>query len=343
MATIEKRKTSKGNVRYRAVIRKKGYPVQRQTFARRTDATRWVKQTEAEIEQGIHLKSVEAKKHTLDELIERYIEFYIADNRKDRKRIPQLKWWQSQLGKYLLTEMTAPRLSEMKQKLSKDKSPATVNRYLAALSHVFTMAVNEWEWMDDNPMRRVKRPKEPRGRVRYLGEDEKNRLLEACKNHPVKELYPVVLLAISTGMRQGEILNLKWQDIDFEKNRCILHDTKNGELRSVPIVGVAKDTLKEWSKVRKLNTNLVFSGRNPRKPIFIRTPWMEVVKETEINDFRFHDLRHTAASYLAMSGASLAEIAEILGHKTLAMVRRYAHLSEGHTSKVAERMAEKFL
>ncbi len=343
MASIEKRKTSKGEIRYRAVIRKKGYPPQRQTFSRRTDATRWIKQTEAEIEQGIHLKTIESKKHTLNELVERYIEFYIADNRKDRKRIPQLKWWQSQLGDYLLSEITAPRLSEMKQVLGKDKAPATVNRYLAALSHVFTMAVNEWEWMDDNPMRKVKRPKEPRGRVRYLDEEEKNKLLEVCKNHPVKELYPIVVLAISTGMRQGEILNLTWQDVDLIKGRCILHDTKNGERRAVPIVGLAKETLSKWSKIRKLNSDLVFSGKNPRTPIFIRTPWMEAIKEAEIDDFRFHDLRHTAASYLAMSGASLAEIAEILGHKTLSMVRRYAHLSEGHTSKVAERMAEKFL
>ncbi len=343
MASIEKRKTAKGDVRYRAVIRKKGYPSQRQTFSRRTDATRWIKQTEAEIEQGIHLKSVEAKKHTLSELIERYIEFYIADNRKDRKRIPQLRWWDSELGDYLLTEMTAPRLSEMKQKLGKDKSPATVNRYLAALSHVFTMAVNEWEWMDDNPMRKVKRPKEPRGRVRYLEEGEKNRLLQACKDHQVAALYPIVILAISTGMRQGEILNLKWQDVDLSQGRCVLHDTKNGERRAVPIVGLAKSVLTDWSKIRKLNTDLVFSGRNPRTPIFIRKPWMEAVETAELEDFRFHDLRHTAASYLAMSGASLAEIAEILGHKTLSMVRRYAHLSEGHTSEVVTRMAEKFL
>lgn len=343
MASIEKRKTSKGQTRFRVVIRKKGYPPQRQTFSRRTDAVRWAKQTEAEIEQGVHLKSIEAKKHTLNELIERYVEFYIADNRKDRKRIPQLRWWQSQIGDYLLTEMTAPRLSEMKQKLGKGRSPATVNRYLAALSHVFTMAVNEWEWMDDNPMRKVKRPKEPRGRVRFLNEQEKDQLLDACLAHPVKELYPIVVLAISTGMRQGEILNLKWQDVDLSKGRCILHDTKNGERRAVPIVGLAKKTLAKWSKIRKLNTDLVFPGKNPQKPIFIRKPWMEAIKAAEIEDFRFHDLRHTAASYLAMSGASLAEIAEILGHKTLSMVRRYAHLSEGHTSKVVERMTNKYL
>jgi len=343
MATIEKRKTSKGDTRYRAVIRKKGYPSQRQTFSRRTDAVKWAKQTEAEIEQGVHLKSVEAKKHTLNELIERYIEFYIADNRKDRKRIPQLRWWQSELGDYLLTEMKAPRISEMKQKLGKGKAPATVNRYLAALSHVFTMAVNEWEWMDDNPMRKVKRLKEPRGRVRYLSVEEKDILLNACSASEVKELYPVVLLAISTGMRQGEILNLRWQDVDFENSRCILHNTKNGERRAVPIVGPARKALKQWSKVRKINSDLVFPGRNPKTPIFIRKPWMDAVMIAEIEDFRFHDLRHTAASYLAMSGASLAEIAEILGHKTLSMVRRYAHLSEGHTNSVVQRMSDKYL
>ena len=343
MATIEARKTKKGATHYRVVIRKKGYPVQRQTFSRRTDAVRWGKQTEAEIEQGIHLKSIEAKKHTLNELIERYIEYFISENKQDRRRIPQLKWWQSQLGDYLLTEMTAPRLSEMKMKLSKGRSPATVNRYLAALSHVFTMAVNEWEWMDDNPMRKVKRPKEPRGRVRYLSEDEKIRLLEACKSSVVPELYPIVLLAISTGMRQSEILNLCWQDIDFEKGRCILHETKNDERRAVPIVGQAAKVLKDWGKIRRIDTDLVFPGRDPKSPIFIRRPWMNILEAAQIDDFRFHDLRHTAASYLAMSGASLAEIAEILGHKTLSMVRRYAHLSEGHTSEVVKRMAEKFL
>lgn len=343
MASIEKRKTSKGEVRYRAVIRRKGYPPQRQTFSRRTDATKWIKQTEAEIEQGVHLKTVESKKHTLNELIERYIKYHIREDRKDRKRIPQLKWWQAQLGDYLLSQMTAPRLAIMKEELGKDKANATVNRYFAALSHVFTMAVNEWEWMDENPIRKIKKLKEPRGRVRFLNKEERKRLLKACKNSEVKELYPVVILAISTGMRQGEILNLKWEDIDIKNSKCILHETKNGERRAVPFPKQVKDELIKWKKVRKINSKLAFSGKNPKTPIFIRKPWMEAVKETGLEDFRFHDLRHSAASYLAMSGASLAEIAEILGHKTLQMVQRYAHLSEGHTAGVVERMADKFL
>ena len=343
MASIEKRKTSKGEVRYRAVIRRKGYPPQRQTFSRRTDATKWIRQTEAEIEQGVHLKSAEAKKHTLNDLIEQYIKYYIRENKKDRKRIPQLKWWQSQLGDYFLNQMTPPRLSAMKEKLREDKANATVNRYFAALSHVFNMAVNEWEWMDENPLTKVSKLKEPRGRTRYLKPEEKDLLLELCRKSPTKELYPIVQLAISTGMRQGEILNLKWDDVDLEKNRCILHETKNGDRRSVPFPPQVRKTLVDWMKVRKINSDLVFSGKNPKTPIFIRKPWMDVVKEAEFEDFRFHDLRHTAASYFAMSGASLAEIAEILGHKTLQMVQRYAHLSEGHTAGVVARMADKFL
>lgn len=343
MASIEKRKTSKGEVRYRAVIRKKGYPPQRQTFSRRTDATKWIKQTEAEIEQGVHLKSAESKKHTLNDLIERYIKYHIRENKKDRKRIPQLRWWQSQIGDYLLNQMTPPRLSEMKEKLREDKSNATVNRYLAALSPVFTMAVNEWQWMDNNPLKKVSRLKEPRGRTRCLTPEEKDLLLRLCEESPVKELFPIVHLAISTGMRQAEILNLKWEDIDLNRSRCILHDTKNGERRAVPFPPKVKKTLTEWKKVRKINSDLAFSGKNPKTPIFIRKPWDDLIKQSGIKDFVFHDLRHTAASYFAMSGASLAEIAEILGHKTLQMVQRYAHLSEGHTAGVVERMANKFL
>lgn len=343
MASIEKRKTSKGEIRFRAVIRKKGYPAQRQTFSRRTDAVRWIKQTEAEIEQGIHLKSVEAKKHTLKELIDRYIKYHLLQEGGDHKRIPQLRWWQENLGDYLLTEMTSPRLSEMKHKLSESRAPATVNRYLAALSHVFTMAVNEWEWMDDNPMRKVKKLVEPRGRVRYLSKVEKNRLINACKDSEVKALLPIVLIAISTGMRQGEILNLKWKDLDLQSGRLVIQKSKNNERRGLSVVGDALTELRHWSKVRTLNSELVFPGRNRQSPIFIRKPWLNAVVKAELKDFRFHDLRHTAASYLAMSGASLNEIAEILGHKTLSMVQRYAHLSEGHTTKVVEHMNERFL
>ncbi len=136
-------------------------------------------------------------------------------------------------------------------------------------------------------------------------------------------------------------MNLTWNDVDLRRGLVVVHQTKNNERRSLPLAGHALEVLKKMSKVRRINTSLLFPGREPRKPVDLRTPWEAALKKAEIEDFRFHDLRHSAASYLAMNGASLAEIAEVLGHKTLQMVKRYAHLSEQHTAGVVARMNEK--
>ena len=198
--------------------------------------------------------------------------------------------------------------------------------------------------MDDNPALKITKPREPRGRVRFLSDDERERLLRVCSEHRNPMMHPIVVLALSTGMRQGEILGLRWGDVDLERGRIVLHETKNGERRLVPLVGPAKEALAmyrgEGAKPRAL---LFPSTTNDDKPIEIRKAWGTCMTRAQIEDFRFHDLRHSAASYLAMSGASLAEIAEVLGHKTLQMVKRYAHLSEAHTASVVERMNAKFL
>lgn len=201
--------------------------------------------------------------------------------------------------------------------------------------------MKEWGWAYENPVLKVTRLKEPRGRVRYLSDDERAKLLEACKQSDSTYLYTVVVLALSTGARRNEILSLKWQHVDFVRSVITLHETKNNERRVLPITNLALELLKQHSKVRVLHCDYIFPAYSFKKPIDITTPWENALKRAEIKDFRFHDLRHSAASYLAMNGASLAEIAEILGHKTLQMVKRYAHLSAAHTSKVVERMNEK--
>ena len=197
--------------------------------------------------------------------------------------------------------------------------------------------------MEDSPMRKVTKPREPRGRVRFLSDEERIRLLESCKESSSPYLYPVVVLALSTGMRSGEIMGLTWDNVDLNRGRAILHETKNGERRAVALKGHALELLKELGKVRRIDSNLLFPAKETKttKPIDLRKPWEAAVQKTELHDFRFHDLRHSAASYLAMNGASLAEIAEVLGHKTLQMVKRYAHLSEGHTARVVESMNQK--
>lgn len=340
MATIRERKTNKGHVRYQAQVRLKGFPAQSATFDRKTDAKRWIQQTEAAIREGRHFKTAISKRKTLSDLINRYCAEVLPTKPKSiNAQGRQLRWWDQQLGDYSLAEISPVVIGEKRDLLLRDKSPATVVRYLAALSHSFTIAVNEWEWVDLNPVSKVRKPKEPRGRVRYLKPQERKKLLKICSESKSRHLYPVVVLALSTGMRQSEILNLTWSDLDFRRQRITLENTKNGEIRVVPLVGHAKETLQQLSKVRRIDTDLIFhSDRNPQVPVFIRTPWYEALNRAELEDFRFHDLRHTAASYLAMNGASLVEIADILGHKTLHMVKRYAHLSEQHTTKIVESM-----
>jgi len=210
---------------------------------------------------------------------------------------------------------------------------------MSALSHAFSIAVNEWEWLDSNPMAKVKKPTLPRPRVRFLNDTERNKLLLACKASPCSYLYPVVVMALSTGARYSEIMNLRWRDIDMKRGVARLEQTKNGERRSLPLVAAAFDEVLRLHHTSKAApSDYLFPRSDGLAPMEIRKHWEAALKSAEITDFRFHDLRHTAASYLAMNGATLAEIAEVLGHKTLQMVKRYAHLSDLHVASVVERM-----
>jgi integrase len=350
MARIKTRTATDGTPRYTAEIRLKGYPAQSATFKRKTDANKWIKTTESAILEGRHFKTTEAKKHTLADLVDRYIKDVLPKKPKQAPaQRPQLERWKFELGSYLLADVTPALIVECRDKLlteptprGEQRTPATVVRYMSALSHAFTVAVNEWQWLENSPMGKVKKPVEPRGRVRYLEEEDRIRLLKACKESPNPLLYPCVILALSTGMRQAELMGLQWQNVNLKDGYLILHETKNGERRRVPLSGHGLDLLHEHAKVRRLDTTLLFpSERNPQKPIDLRKAYANALRQAEITEFTWHDLRHCTASYLAMNGASLAEIAEILGHKTLQMVKRYAHLSDGHVSNVVASMNAK--
>ncbi len=339
MASIERRINPAGAVSYQVRVRLKGQPTQTATFGRLTDARRWAQQTEAAIYEGRHFKTREAKRRTLADLIDRYTRDALPAKGLQRlNQAPQLRWWREAIGVYTLADVTPALIAEQRDKLlgeetqyKRPRGPATVNRFLATLSHAFTVAIREWGWLDENPVRKVRRPTEPRGRVRFLSDDERERLLAACKESRNPYLYPVVLLALSTGARKGEIRWLTWRDVDLTRRVITLRKTKNGEIRLLPLAGRALEVITALAKVRRIDTDLLF-------PKGLEEAWLFALKRAEIDDFRFHDLRHSAASYLVMNGASLAEIAEVLGHRTLQMVRRYAHLSEAHTAAVVEHM-----
>ena len=358
MATIERRRKVGGNTAYYAKIRIKGHPVQHASFHRLTDARRWVHITEAAIREGRHFNTSEAKKHTLADAIERYVEEVIPKKTGSDSQNFQLEWWKEKIGGYSLTQVTPSLIAECREKLLREpipsstmhcinksgarrRKPATVVRYLAALSHLFSIAIKEWHWCDDNPARKVTKPKEPRGRVRFLPVEERDSLLKACLLSTSKVLYLIVVLAISTGMRKGELMNLRWNQIDFDRSAITLHETKNGDRRNVPLAGLAHKLLQEHGRVRRIDSDLIFPGTNSEKPVELKRPWLSALKAAGILDFRFHDLRHCTASYLAMNGATMMEIAAVLGHKTLSMVKRYSHIADSHSAKVVTAMNQK--
>ena len=346
MASITKQ-VGKKRTTYKVRIRKPNHPTVTKTFTSKSLAEKWARKTELEIEEDEYLDKKEATLHTLGELVDRYLEEELRKlSEVDwRMRTRQLNWWKKHLGTLTLNKITPPLIAEYRTRLKTEKndkgktrSGSTVNRYMAAMSAAFGIAEKEWHWVKENPFSRVRREKEADSRTRFLSEGERTALLSACRGSSNKHLYLLTVLALSTGMRQSEILTLKWDQVDFERNTVTLFKTKNKDVRVVPLVGVAKSLLERHGKVRSLKNPYVFEGRHLSHVNFPRKAWETALRKAEVENFTFHDCRHSAASELAMNGASLHEIAAVLGHKTLAMVQRYAHLSEQHTASVVERM-----
>jgi integrase len=352
MATIEKRTTGNGTA-YRVKVRLRGFPPETASFERLTDARAWGNKTESDMKAGRHFG--QSKRHTFNELADEY--------QPHAKDVARLAYWREVFGSDSLDSITAARISKARDKLlngethnfatvatgdpKKDAKRAkakrrgsTVNRYIAALSVCLSYGVKTLQWLERNPCERITKPSEGAGRVRFLSDEERIDLLKACKSHP--DLYLAVVLSLTAGARQGEIMTLRWGQIDFGRQVITLHETKNGERRALPLVGEAFTLLQERSKVRSLKDDRIFPPRAYAKKaqcLDLTVPWNAARKAAGLNDFHWHDLRHTAASYLAMNGVSLVEIAKVLGHRTLAMVARYSHLSDGHIVATGEKLA----
>jgi len=350
MARIKTRQAADGTSRYTAEVRLKGHPPQAATFKRLTDAKKWIQDTESAIREGRHFKSAKAKKHTVAEMITRYCTEHLPNpksnkskgyNLKEQKeRSAKLAWWSSKIGCFALADVTHQKINE--HLVAMEQSAATCDKYLKNLQHVFTIAIEHWDWLQDNPAKKVPSPELSNDRVRYLSDDERERLLIECKASKNKQLHLCVILAISSGMRLSELMELRWPDVNVKDGFLLLHKTKNGERRRVPLSGHGLDLLREHAKVRRLDTDLLFpSGIIQDQPVLVRKAFVNALHRARITDFHWHDLRHTAASYLIMGGASLAEVGEILGHKSAAVTKRYAHLSDSHVSNVVARMNEK--
>lgn len=211
----------------------------------------------------------------------------------------------------------------------KQVKPSTVNHEIGCLKHMLRMAVDEWEMLDKNPATKVKKLRENNQRLRFLTNDERRRLYSACANGPWY-LSHIVILAINTGMRRGEILNLKWRDVSIENRIIRVAASKSGRPREIPMNGIVVRMFS--SMTRKGDVIFPIDG--------FRRSWTKAVKTAGVEDLHFHDLRHECASQLVMSGADLKTVQEILGHSSLIMTQRYAHLNDEHKRKAMERLVD---
>jgi integrase len=199
---------------------------------------------------------------------------------------------------------------------------------------MFTKAV-EWDMLEEASLKRIRKVKllpENNRRLRYLSKDECQNLINASDKH----LKPIVITALNTGMRRGEILGLKWDQVDLKHGFILLDVTKNGDRREIPINGSLRDTLQK-TVVRRIDIPYVFHDPKTGKVYQdVKRSFHSACKKAKINDFHFHDLRHTFASQLVMAGIDLTTVKELLGHKTLTMTLRYAHLAPGHKVRAVD-------
>jgi integrase len=200
---------------------------------------------------------------------------------------------------------------------------ATVNRYLSTLKAAFFLAVKNNK-VERNPVSLVRLGKENNCRVRWLTDDEEERFLKIMPT----EYHPLVLIALHTGMRKSEQLNLKWSDVDFHRNLITIRESKAGEARRLPMNEVVIEALKALP--RMLHNRFVFYGRVPAQPLkngIKHSDWLKYLAAAGIENLRWHDLRHTFASRLVMKGVDLYTVSKLMGHHSLEMTERYAHLA----------------
>jgi integrase len=348
MGTIKKRERKDGTSFY-AEVRRKGEKPQRATFRTLREAKQWIQTTEAAIVEGRHFGTSNARRYTVEDLIQRYIEEVLPLHpQRAAKYTAMLSWWQKHCGHLYLSNFTPEVIARgRKQLLSENtyrgttRSPATVNRYLCALGAACTHAVREWGWLHDNPLGRVSKLPEPQGRDRLLSPDEMAHFLEACQESTNPLLYPFVVVAFVTGMRSGEITSLCWKDVDFTRRMITLNRTKNGDVRKVPFSDEVEAVFRLLPSFEKGPDTLLFGSlrtlRKEATPASMRTSFEKASRDAGIQNFRIHDLRHQAASYMAMGGATQGELMAILGHRSPRMTARYAHYSQEHLRGVVQK------
>lgn len=264
---------------------------------------------------------------TFNEMMDRYMDEHSKLKKKSWRRDElSLSHLLPFFGVYALTEISAEMISRYKTRRLKERAkPATLNRELSMMKHAFNLAMKEWDWCKENPCCRVKRERENNERDRVLGYDEEDQLLKVCPPW----LKEIVIFALDTGAREGEILELNRKSFDPFRRVVTMLQSKTGQYKTIPLTSRVFEILKNKIKVRNIHRDLVFPSQQGTRitDTNLGRAFRNALKKAKIEGFRFHDLRHTFASRCAQGGVDLSIVQKYLGHKDPRMVQRYSHHS----------------
>jgi len=337
MATLVK--TPSGT--WKAVIRKNGWPTISKTFRTKRDSEDWARRTEDEMVRGVYIQRSGSERMTLEAALKRYLSDVTPTKKPTTQRgeISKAKKLIEHLGKYSLAALSAEIIAGYRDKRLSEAghkgniSNNTVRLELALLSHLFTVAIQEWGvGLTFNPVLNIRKPSPGEGRDRRLTSDEELRLINAVNAHSNPMLGWIVRIALETGMRASEISTLRMHQVDLERRVLRLKDTKNDSARTVPLNRFATEAVKSAmsNPIRPVDSELVFFGEpgrdKKRRPYAFTKVWGTLKKKLKMSDFRFHDLRHEAVSRLVEAGLSDQEVSAISGHRSMQMLKRYTHL-----------------
>ncbi len=270
------------------------------------------------MDDGVFVSTALAETITLAELLERYKKEILPTKKSQRQVISQISMITKELGNLRLTALTPEKLANFRDHRLTTVSGHTVRKDLLLLSRALNHAMKEWSVYlpRGNPIGTISIPSQPKGRTRRLVGNEEELLLQEATNYG-GSIYDIIIIAIETGLRRSEIVNLHWEDINLHTSIALIRETKNGDDRRIPLSTKAKEVFE-----RHLGTDSVFD----MLPDSITRAFVRICKRAEIDDLRFHDLRHEATSRFFEKGLSIMEVSSITGHKDLAMLRSYTHL-----------------
>jgi len=321
MATIRKLRG-----RWQAQVRRRGMKPRCKSFDSKTDAEKWARELESQVDKfGAAPDTRILESTTLGALMKRYAEEVSPSKRGATQEIQRLGVLQRHdLAYRTLVGLSQQDIASFRDERLKTVKPATAVRELAILSHVLDVAMRDWGYpLAENVVKMVRRPSINNSRSRRLTASEEQRLLDACDEGKIECFRTLVILAIETGMRRGEILGLKWTNISHNRRVISLVMTKNGSSREVPLSQRAYNALMELKQSENADQPMPFGMT---VSAFEQT-WRRVLKRSDIHDLKFHDLRHEAVSRFFELGLNIMEVSSISGHKELSMLKRYTHLN----------------